>query len=151
VGARANFRGDIPSPDSDGGSREAGKQQDKNSQCLNLKFVAMFRCRAARPARDAHRDVLLLEERIASLQPASNPEGAIARRGAVRAAIAAGDLSRARELAERFSAEAGASDLLKRELNKMIVAATRVVAQEADLAASPDISHYFCAVDRFGR
>jgi hypothetical protein len=100
-----------------------------------IRRAEVFEDLSAPGARDAHRDVSLLEERIASLQPASNPEGAIARRGAVRAAIAAGDLGRARQLAERFSAEAGASDSLKRELNKIIVAATRVSAQEAELAA----------------
>ena len=51
-------------------------------------------------AMDAHRDVSLLEERVAKLLPASNPEGALARRGAVRAAVAAHDFARADALAE---------------------------------------------------
>jgi hypothetical protein len=57
-------------------------------------------------ARSAHLDVSLLEEKIAELLPASDPEGALARRGAVRAAFAAGELTRARKLAEEFLAEA---------------------------------------------
>lgn len=71
-------------------------------------------------ARDAHRDVSLLEERIASLLEASSAEGAIARRGAVRAAIAAGDIHRAEELAARFSSQAGMTDALRSELDEMI-------------------------------
>lgn len=44
-------------------------------------------------ATSAHREVSLLEEKIAELLPASEAEGALARRGAVRAALAAGDFS----------------------------------------------------------
>jgi hypothetical protein len=54
----------------------------------------------------AYSDVSLLEEKVAELLPASDPEGALARRGAVRAALAARELGRARQLAERFLAEA---------------------------------------------
>jgi hypothetical protein len=50
-------------------------------------------------------DVSLLEEKIAETLPASDPEGALARRGAVRAALSARDPGRARQLAERFLAE----------------------------------------------
>lgn len=67
----------------------------------------------------AHMDVSLLEERIADLVPALDPEGAIARRGAVRAAAAAGDASRARALATRYGAEAGAGSDLARELDRL--------------------------------
>ncbi len=67
-------------------------------------------------APSAHMDVSLLEERIAELVPASEPEGAIARRGAVRAAIAAGDAQRARELAARFARADGTSADLARDL-----------------------------------
>jgi len=56
----------------------------------------------------AYSDVSLLEEKIAELLPASNPEGALARRGAVRAALAAREIERARQLAERYLAEADA-------------------------------------------
>jgi len=70
-------------------------------------------------ARDAHRDVSLLEEEIANLLSASSTEGAIARRGAVRAANAAGDFRRAQELATRFSTEAETSESLRCELDRM--------------------------------
>ena len=76
-------------------------------------------------ARDAHRDVSLLEEQIATLLPASNTEGAIARRGAVRAAIAAGDFQRAEALAARFSADADTNKSLRRELGEMAKEASR--------------------------
>ncbi len=46
-------------------------------------------------AQHAYLDVSLLEERIANLLPVSDAEGAIARRGAVSAAIAAHEFRRA--------------------------------------------------------
>jgi hypothetical protein len=71
-------------------------------------------------ARNAYRDVSLLEEQVARLLPASNDEGAIARRGAVRAAIAAEDLDRAEQLAEEYCADSNANASLKRELKDMV-------------------------------
>lgn len=53
----------------------------------------------------AYLDLSLLEERIAEELPASDPEGGVARRGAVRAAISAREYARARQLVERFLAE----------------------------------------------
>lgn len=67
-------------------------------------------------ASAAHLDVSLLEERIAEQLPASDAEGAIARRGAVRAAVAAGDLSRARRLVTRYVAEVDIGPELHAEL-----------------------------------
>lgn len=58
-------------------------------------------------ARAAYQDVSLLEEKVADALPVADPEGALARRGAVRAALTARDFARARQLAERFLAEAG--------------------------------------------
>jgi len=60
-------------------------------------------------ARDAHLEVSLLEEKIAESLPVSDPEGALARRGAVRAALAAGDLTRAGRLTARFLEERDAN------------------------------------------
>lgn len=69
-------------------------------------------CRAERledlgapEARSAYLEVSLLEEKIAELLPASDPEGAVARNGAVEAARAAGECARAEELAARYAAE----------------------------------------------
>jgi hypothetical protein len=57
-------------------------------------------------ARVAYLDVSILEEQVAEVLPASDPEGAVARRGAVRAALSANEQDRARQLAERYLAEA---------------------------------------------
>jgi hypothetical protein len=67
-------------------------------------------------ARPAYLDVSLLEERVAECLPASDPEGALARRGAVRAALSANEPVRARHLAEQYRAETGADDELRNEL-----------------------------------
>lgn len=79
-------------------------------------------------ARSAYLDVSLLEEKVAEVLPASDPEGAIARRGAVRAALTARDLARAQRLAERFIAEAGDEAELSSELLELLKQAERSVA-----------------------
>ncbi|MBI2267100.1 MAG: hypothetical protein HYU64_18390 [Armatimonadetes bacterium] len=67
-------------------------------------------------AEEAYGEVSQLEEEIARLLPASNAEGALARRGALRAALAAGDFTRAVKLKDRYETEEGATDELRREL-----------------------------------
>jgi hypothetical protein len=79
-------------------------------------------------ARSAHLDVSLLEEKIAEILPASDPEGGLARRGAVRAALAAKETVRAQQLAERFLAEAGSDAELRPELLQLLEQAERSVA-----------------------
>ena len=69
--------------------------------------------------RSAYLDVSLLEERVAEVLPASDPEGALARRGAVRAALAAREVARAQQLAERFIAEAECDAELRAELRRL--------------------------------
>jgi hypothetical protein len=71
-------------------------------------------------ATAAHSDVSLLEEKIAELFPQTSPEGALARRGAVRAAVAAGERPRAERLIERFAAEPEASDALTGQLRDLL-------------------------------
>ncbi len=56
-------------------------------------------------ARSAYSRVSDLEEAVAKLLPAASVEGAIARRGAVRAALAAGEPARAWKLASGFLAD----------------------------------------------
>jgi hypothetical protein len=56
-------------------------------------------------AQEAYREVSLLEEEIAGLVGPSEVEGAIAREGAFRAAIAAGEHLRALYLATRYLEE----------------------------------------------
>jgi hypothetical protein len=67
----------------------------------------------------AYSEVSLLEEKIAELLPASDPEGALARRGAVRAALAAREIERAQQLAERFLAESDADADLQAGLRSL--------------------------------
>lgn len=84
-------------------------------------------------------DVSLLEEKIAETLPASDPEGALARRGAVRAALAARDLGRARQLAERFLAEAGIDAESREELLRL--------SKQAERSSAARFPH---AVARYG-
>lgn len=79
-------------------------------------------------ARSAYLDVSLLEERAAEVLPASDPEGALARRGAVRAALAAKELTRAQQLAERFLAETGTDADLRVALLQFVEQAERSIA-----------------------
>lgn len=70
-------------------------------------------------ASAAYLDVSLLEEKIAEALPPSDPEGALARRGAVRAAITAKKAERARQLVERFLAEDGIEPELQNQLQQL--------------------------------
>jgi tetratricopeptide (TPR) repeat protein len=79
-------------------------------------------------ASSAYLDVSHIEERIAEALPASDPEGAVARRGAVRAALAAKDLPRAQHLVEKFLAEAGDNAELRADLLKLKVSLRRELA-----------------------
>ncbi len=71
-------------------------------------------------AQAAYLEVSRLEERIAEALPAAEPEGALARRGAVRAALAAGELNRAQELADRFLREDITNTELRAELLQLL-------------------------------
>jgi len=88
-------------------------------------------------ARGAYLDVSLLEERIASLLPASDDEGAIARRGAVAAAIDAHEFGRAQELAARFSAEDGIDSALSADLAELQASATEMAGRDNLLTEKP--------------
>jgi hypothetical protein len=82
-------------------------------------------------AAQAYLTVSFLEEEIAGELPASDEEGAIARRGTVRAALTAGLPTRAKELAERYMVEPDAPPELAEQLREM---ATRA---NAELAPPP--------------
>lgn len=84
-------------------------------------------------ARTAYLDVSLLEERIAHFLPPSDPEGVIARRGAVRAAVSAAEVTRARELVYCYSMESGATDALRADLEALV---PRVTAAGVDVRAA---------------
>lgn len=81
-------------------------------------------------ARQAYLDVSLLEERIASILPHSDQEGAIARRGAVGAAITAHEFHRAEDLVTRFASENGIGASLRADLIKLKKEASSAIAQE---------------------
>lgn len=82
-------------------------------------------------AASAHLDVSLLEEKIAGFLPPSVPEGAIARRGAVRAAVNGGDVQRAHRLYDRYSNDPATADDLRIELLALLVAVPPNPAHEA--------------------
>lgn len=68
---------------------------------------------------EAYAVVSACEEALAGRLRADDEEGAIARRGAVRAALKAGRPARAKELAERYASEAEAPAELVEELRRM--------------------------------
>ena len=70
----------------------------------------------ARDAALAYQEVSRIEEQIAELLPASDPEGALARQGVVTAALSAGDLARAVERARTYSAANGLSARFREEI-----------------------------------
>src|SRR5258708_3825752 len=79
---------------------------DLNSSVTN----AILRAEALPPgswlAERAFREVMDLEEEIATIVGAHTVDGEIARLGAVTAALSAGEALRARQLAERYLADA---------------------------------------------
>lgn len=71
-------------------------------------------------ASQAWAEVSSVEEELAKTIPTSQGEGRIARRGAVRAALKAGDYTRAQELSDSYANEKGASNALKTALREML-------------------------------
>ena len=67
-------------------------------------------------------EVSKLEESLANTISVKDAEGRIARRGAVRAALKSKDTSRAHQLVELYTSEAGVPVSLRNELTKMIKA-----------------------------
>ncbi len=71
-------------------------------------------------ASQAWAEVSSLEEQLAKLLPATEPEGRIARRGAVRAALKAGDYGRAKAMLDGYSSDALAPGSLQAEFQHML-------------------------------
>ena len=65
-------------------------------------------------------EVSSVEEELAKTFLISQGEGRIARRGAVRAALKAGDYTRAQELSDAYANEKGATKALKAALREML-------------------------------
>ncbi|MFL6196168.1 MAG: hypothetical protein ACJ75H_18455 [Thermoanaerobaculia bacterium] len=80
-------------------------------------------------------EVSRLEEELARVLPASLPEGRIARRGAVRAALKARDYARADALAERYLAEKEAPESLRITLRELLEEEARALAGQFRYAA----------------
>ena len=73
-----------------------------------------------RPSSSAWADVASFEEELAKALPVSDPQGRIARRGAVSASLKAADFTRAHSLAERYLAEPSAPATFQAELRKIL-------------------------------
>lgn len=86
-----------------------------------------------RPASSAWKDVSRIEEQLATALPVSEAQGRIARRGAVDAALKAGDYDRAQALADAYIAEEAAPVSLKNAL--------REILEEADQALVGRFQH----------
>lgn len=71
-------------------------------------------------ALQAWAEVSSVEEELAKTFPVSQGQGRIARRGAVRAALKAGDYARAQELSDSYANEKGATKTLKTALREML-------------------------------
>ena len=71
---------------------------------------------AIRDMEDATRKVAVLEAEIAGLTSPTSEEGRIARRGAIRTAVACGDNDLTRTLTDRFLNETGSDAAWRREL-----------------------------------
>ncbi len=84
-----------------------------------IYFVDQLTDRESAGARAVYARISRLEEEIATLVPASKVEGAFARRGAVRAAMDAGDERRATDLAATYVRD-GASETLAQELHELL-------------------------------
>ena len=106
-------------------------------------------------ARVAYLDVSILEEQIATLLPPSKPEGAIARRGAITAAISAQQYDRAQELVARFSDEQEIEAPLRSDLKKLRKEALSMALQAGRVMATrfPRVSERYGLdeVRRFAR
>jgi hypothetical protein len=78
-------------------------------------------------ASQAWAEVSFVEEELAKTFLVSQGEGRIARRGAVRAALKAGDYTRAQELSDSYANEKGATKALKGALREMLAQDARAM------------------------
>jgi hypothetical protein len=85
-------------------------------------------------ASSAWLEVSKLEEELAKIIPAEDPEGRIARRGAVRAALKSNELDHAEDLARRYAAD-GAPSALRSELRVMLKAEANGLSEQFPHAA----------------
>jgi hypothetical protein len=91
--------------------------------------------RGISPSSQAWAEVSSLEGELAKMLPVSAPEGRIARRGAVRAALKAGDYARAYAMTDCYSSEESVPESLKSELRKILEEDSRTIARRFRHAA----------------
>jgi hypothetical protein len=87
------------------------------------------------PASPAWKEVSAIEEELAKAFPVSEGQGRIARRGAVSAALKAGDYHRAQALTYAYIAEEAAPDSLKTALCEILNEADQAMASRFQHAA----------------
>jgi hypothetical protein len=87
------------------------------------------------PTSSAWKDVSAIEEKLAKAFPVSEGQGRIARRGAVRAALKAGDYDRAQALADAYIAEEAAPISLRTALQETLDKADQAMASRFQHAA----------------
>jgi hypothetical protein len=87
------------------------------------------------PTSPAWKEVSAIEEELAKAFPVSEGQGRIARRGAVRAALKAGDYDRAQALADAYIAEEAAPDSLKTALHEILEADDQAMESRFQYAA----------------
>ena len=83
----------------------------------------------------AWREVSVFEEELAKALPSSEYEGQIARRGAVRSALKAGEYARAQSLCETYLADADAPTFLKTGVQEILEEADREISSRFQHAA----------------
>lgn len=91
--------------------------------------------RGVESAALAWKEVSLIEEELANALAVSEPEGRIARRGAVGAALSAGDYARAEALVMRYTSEDAAPAELRDALREMLDEDARALAARFRYAA----------------
>ena len=113
--------------------------------------------RGIRSALQAWAEVSSLEEELAKALPLSESEGRIARRGAVRAALKAGDYARAHSLAGSYLAEEAAPKSLKTALREILkedsqamAAGFQYAAKHHKLSEARDLARRFREAGAFG-
>jgi hypothetical protein len=110
-----------------------------------------------RSASQAWAEVSSLEEELAKALPVADSEGRIARRGAVRAALKAGDYARAHALADGYFAEEAVPRSLKAALRKILkedaqamASGFRYAAKHHSLREARDLARRFRETGAFG-
>lgn len=107
--------------------------QDLNKRVSEAIFFAGRAAPGSQESQDAYRRVSALEEQIARLTTPIDVDGAVARVGAVSAALRAGDWLRASRLVEEFLV--GAPNDVATELREL----NREADESARLIDEPDV------------